>query len=186
MATCADVTITNIDSQGVPRIKLYADWSMERMCSALGVPEEMMGLGRGSTEATANVRLQAFYDKIGTLQKRFARQWNSQILDPWSKATGGKAGDAKLVFNDVSPIDEGMIADLVQKLTAASGSVDPFQIVTPEWCRKRLGISEEEFQKWRDEQDKIDEEQMKLYPPPPNPFQGGPKPGQEAAAEKKE
>jgi len=163
MATPADVKIENIDDQGVQNTKLYGDWAMQRMCSALGVPEEMLGLGRGSTEATANVRLQAFYDKIGTLQARFARQFNTQILDRWA----GKPGVVWLVFNDVSPIDESMIADLIQKLTQASGPLDPFQIVNPEWCRKRLGISEEEFQKWQDEQAKMDEGQAKLMPPPP-------------------
>lgn len=146
MATPADVKIENIDSGGVPNAKTYGEWSMERLCSALGVPEEMMGLGRGVL--TGEIRMLGFWDKIGTLQKRFARQWNSQIMDRWS----GKPGAVKVVFNDVSPVDETKIAELIGKLTAASGALDPFQIITPEWCRKRLGISEEDFQKWADEQ----------------------------------
>lgn len=171
MATCADVKIENIDDQGVQNTKLYGEWSMQRVTSALGVPEEMIGLGRGVL--TGEIRSEWFYDKISTLQKRFARQWNTQIFDKWAVETGGKAGATKLVFNDVSPIDESKTADLIQKLLT---SVDQWQIVTPEWCRKRLGISEEEFQKWADDQDKIDAEQAKLFPPPPNPFQPGQKP----------
>jgi len=166
MATAADVKIENIDNQGVQNAKLYGEWATQRVTAAMGVPEEMIGLGRGVL--TGEVRAEWFYDRIGTLQKRFARQWNAQVFDRWAIATGGKAGDAKLIFNDVSPIDEAKTADLIQKLLT---SVDQWQIVTPEWCRKRLGISEEEFQKWADEQAKIDEEQAKLYPPPPNPFQ---------------
>jgi len=166
MATAADVKIENIDNQGVQNAKLYSDWSIQRVTAALGVPEELLGLGRGVL--TGEIRIEAFYDKIGTLQKRFARQWNTQIFDKWAVATGGKSGVTKLVFNDVSPIDEAKTADLIQKLLT---SVDQWQIVTPEWCRKRLGISEEEFQKGADEQAKVDEEQAKLYPPPPNPFQ---------------
>ncbi|MFH0777386.1 MAG: hypothetical protein V2A71_02020 [Candidatus Eisenbacteria bacterium] len=167
MATAANVKITNIDNQGVQNTKLYGDWATQRVTAALGVPEEFLGLGRGVL--TGEVRVEGFYDKIGALQKRFARQWNAQVFDKWALATGGKSGAAKLVFNDVSPIDESKTAELIQKLTAYS--LDPWQIVTPEWCRKRLGISEEEFQKWTDEQAKLDAEEAKLYPPPPSPFQ---------------
>ena len=167
MATPFDVKIENIDNQGVQNTKIYGDWAIQRLTSALGVPEEMLGLGRGVL--TGEIRVQAFYDKIGTLQKRFARQWNTQIFDRWALASGGKSGDAKLIFNDVSPIDEAQTADMIQKLTVASGNLDPFQIVTPEWCRTRLGISEEEFQKYMGEQAKIDEEQAKLMPPLPAP-----------------
>ena len=175
MATAADVKIENIDNQGVQNTKLYSEWSMQRVTSAMGVPEEMIGLGRGVL--TGEVRSEWFYDKISTLQKRFARQWNTQVFDKWAVATGGKPGVTKIVFNDVSPIDESKTADLIQKLLT---SVDQWQIVTPEWCRKRLGIDEDEFQKWADEQNKIDEEQMKLHPPLPNPFQpkDAPKPEQ--------
>lgn len=171
MATPADVRIENIDNQGVANAKLYGDWSTMRLCTALGIPEELLGLGRGSTEATAKVKLQAWYDKISTLQKRFARQFNAQVLDRWAgPRPEGAPPAAKLIFNDVSPVDETMMADLILKLTQASGSLDQFQIVTPEWCRTRLGISEEDFQKWADAQTKIDEEQAKLNPPPVNAF----------------
>ena len=161
MATCADVKIENIDSQGVQNAKLYNEWATQRMAAALGVPEEMLGLGRGVL--TGEVRAEAFYAKIGTLQKRFARQWNTQIFDRWSVATGGKAGDAWLVFNDVSATDESKTADLIQKLM--TGPIDPWQIVTPEWCRARLDISEEDFRTWSDAQGKIDAEQAKASTP---------------------
>ncbi len=170
MATPSDVKIENIDNTGVANAKLYGDWSTMRVCTALDVPEEFLGLGRGSTEATANVKLQAWYDKVGTLQRRFARQFNSQILERWAgERPKGAPTAAKLVFNDVSPTDESLIADLILKLTQASGSLDPFQITTPEWCRKRLGISEEEFQQWADAQAKEDVEQAKFVPPPVQP-----------------
>ncbi|MCJ7629595.1 MAG: phage portal protein [Longimicrobiales bacterium] len=162
MVTAAGVNITNIDNQGVQNAKMYNDWSMQRVCSAMGTPEELLGLGRGVL--TGEIRFQGFYNKIGTLQKRFARQFNTEILDRWA----GKVDQAWLVFNDVSPVDESQTADLIQKLTAFA--LDPWQIVSPEWCRKRLDISEDEYTKWEEEQDKLDAEQAKLYPPPPNPF----------------
>lgn len=171
MATCPDVKIENLDNQGVQNAKLYNEWATQRVTAAIGVPEEMLGLGRGVL--TGEIRQQEFYDRIGTLQKRFARQWNTQILDRWATETGGKKGDAKLVFNDVSPIDENLNAELIQKLTGYS--LDPNLIVSPQWCRKRLGISEEEYQKDMEEQTKIDAEQAKLTTPPALlPFAGAP------------
>ena len=110
--TVRDVDISNIDSAGVQNTKLYGDWAIQRLCAALGTPEEMLGLGRGSTEATANVRLKAWYDRMSTLQKRFAAQWNDQIVDRMT----GSDGDVWLAFNDPNPTDDEMRARTVASL----------------------------------------------------------------------
>ena len=144
MVTANGVDILNIDAQGVPNTKLYNEWSVQRVCAALGVPEEALGLGRGVL--TGELRFESFYNKVGTLQARFARQFNVQVLDKWA----GRPDQAWIVFNDVSPNDETRTADLVQKLM--TGPIDPWQIVTPEWCRKRLNISEDEYQAWESKQ----------------------------------
>lgn len=138
MVTQAGVKIDNLDSMGLANAKVYSDISIQRLCTALGVPEEMLGLGRGSTEATANVRLQAFYDKIGSIQERVARAWNLQVLDRITKIPGA----VKLVFEDVSPVEETMTADMLVKL-ASINPADPFAIVSPEWMKERLGITDE-------------------------------------------
>lgn len=131
--TPRDVDIQNIDSTGVVNTKLYGDWAIQRLCAALGTPEEMLGLGRGSTEATANVRLQAWYDRIATLQRRFASQWNSQIVDRMT----GKEGLVKLVFGDPSPADDLARAQVVSTLLQAN----PLQpIITPNEARGMLGL----------------------------------------------
>ncbi len=110
--TPRDVDIVNIDTTGIQNTKLYGDWAIQRLCAALGAPEEMLGLGRGSTEATANVRLQAWYDRISTLQHRFAAQWNAQIVDRMT----GKEGLVRLVFNDPNPTDDVLKAQTVASL----------------------------------------------------------------------
>jgi hypothetical protein len=131
--TQSGVVISNIDSSGVVNTKLYGDWAIQRLCAAMGTPEEMLGLGRGSTEATANVRLQAWYDRIATLQRRFASQWNSQIIDRMT----GQPGLVKLVFGDPSPADDLARAQVVSTLLQAS----PLQpIITPNEARGMLGL----------------------------------------------
>jgi hypothetical protein len=139
ITTQHDVEILPLDQGALPANEYFV-WTTDRLCTALGVPEEILGLGRGSTEATANVRRKAWNDKIGTFQKRVARCINFQLNDRITR----KPGTVKLIFNDVDPEDESQIADLLAKLT--SNSVDPFMIVSPQWCRERLGVEEDDYQ----------------------------------------
>ena len=135
--TPRDVDIANIDSSGVVNTKLYGDWAIQRLCAAMGTPEEMLGLGRGSTEATANVRLQAWYDRIATLQRRFASQWNDQIVNRMLEGLGAKDGAVKIVFNDPSPSDDLARAQVVSTLLQAS----PLQpIITPNEARAMMNM----------------------------------------------
>lgn len=148
ITTQHDVDIIGLDQGALPANEYFV-WTTDRLCTALGVPEEILGLGRGSTEATANVRRKAWNDKIGTFQKRVARCINLQLNDRITRTPGV----VKLIFNDVDPEDESKVADLLAKLT--SNAADPFMLVSPQWCRERLGIDEEDYQK---DQDVLDEQ----------------------------
>jgi hypothetical protein len=147
--TTQDVAIDNIDKEGISQALNYTNWSVQRLSAALGVPEEMLGLGRGSTEATANVRLESFYDKIGSIQFRFAQALNKQVIDQLT----GKEGSVWLKFNDVSPEDEMRKAEFLAKIIQAT-PVDPWSIITPEYAREYLGIE-------------IDESELLANAPPP-------------------
>jgi len=133
--TTQDVAINNIDTQGITGTDAYTNWSTQRVSSALGVPEEMLGLGRGSTEATAKVRLDTFYDKIGSFQARFARAMGNQIFDVMT----GRPGSVWMVFNDVSPEDNLQKA---QYIAAVAGiyPTDPWLVMTPTYVQEYLGI----------------------------------------------
>jgi hypothetical protein len=163
--TTQDVTIDNIDKEGVSQAKLYSDWAIMRAAAALGVPEEMLGLGRGSTEATASVRMDAFRDKIGAIQKSFARSFTTQVID----ALTGKPGAVWFEFNDVSPVDDQAKADFIAKIVSAT-PVDNWAIITPTWAREYLGIELSD-----DDPDNPEGETAKERPPPaPNPFTAPP------------
>ncbi len=168
--TPKDVEIANIDSSGVVNTKLYGDWAIQRLCAALGTPEEMLGLGRGSTEATANVRLQAWYDRIATLQRRFASQWNDQIVDRMT----GTEGVVKLVFNDPSPTDDLARAQVVATLLQASPLMP---IITANEARAMLNLKP------------LPEFEEPVYAPePPKPFDDKEtqKPGEDEDGERDE
>ncbi len=135
MTTTRDIDIVNIDTLGVANVREYSEWTIQNLAAALGAPEEILGLGRGSTEATANVRLKAWYDKIGTVQRRVERPWNLKVVD----RLAGTPGIVWWKFDDVSPLDQNVKADYVAKLMQAN-PLDPYAIVTPEWARKYLDI----------------------------------------------
>ena len=134
------ITIQNIDEHALKGLKEVSDWSIERLSAALGVPEEMLGLGRGSTEATARVRMEAFYKRIPPLQSRIAHIYNTQLLDRYYNTV---PGEYVLVWNDASPSDEREKAEYISLLMRAN-PVDPFSIVSPEWIRSYLGIQLDE------------------------------------------
>jgi len=146
--TTHDVEITNIDQMGQTNAKLYGEWSTMRLCTALGIPEELLGLGRGSTEATANVKLRAFYDKIGAFQRKFARQFTNQVIDQLTP----RPGMCKLVFNEVNPQDQAKVAEWLAKMFSAT-QIDPFAVVPRKYAQELLGIVETDY----DEDDFIDE-----------------------------
>lgn len=134
-ATSHDVTINMLDTGGVANVDTYSNVSLQRVACALGVPEEMLGLGRGSTEATATVRMDVFLDKISTIQEIVARTYSRGLIDQIT----GVPGAVWLEFNDVSPDDESKIADWIAKVRQ-SNPLDPDAIVPAAWARERLGI----------------------------------------------
>jgi hypothetical protein len=137
MTTVADVAINNIDQGGVSQANQYNMVTVQRVTSAMGVPEEILGLGRGSTEATANVRLQAFYDSISALQQALSRAYNQQVIDEKT----GRPGAVRLVFNDVSPIDDKMNMEVALMMVQANG-IDPEYFFTRQEIRNKAGFTE--------------------------------------------
>lgn len=132
--TTHDVEVTNIDTAGVMQTQQYNNWAVQRLAAALGVPEEMLSLGRGSTEATANVRLETFKLKVGSVQHQFAAAISKQVMD----LITGMPGAVWYRFNEVSLDEMIKKADIVTKLTA--NPVDPYAIVTPQWCQEFMGV----------------------------------------------
>jgi len=134
MITDGDVQILPLDVGAIQNADVYSNVSIQRLCTAMGVPEEILGLGRGSTEATANVRLRAWYDKISTIQKKVARCLNLNVID----RVTGSPGSVRLVFNEVNPRTQVEIADTIQKLTG--NALDPEWIISGDEAREMLGM----------------------------------------------
>lgn len=133
--TTADVDIKNIDEGGLDKVEDYNDISIMRMCAGLGIPEEIAGLRRGSTDATAVERIKIFLKRITAMQKRLAQIYNVNVFDRIT----GKPSAVKLVFNDVDASDEATNAKWMSQLMLAS-PLDPFAVLPVEYIQQRLGI----------------------------------------------
>ena len=136
-----DMEIKNIDEGGLQKIDLYNDISLLRMAAALGVPEEILGLRRGSTDNTAVTRINTFFKKISAMQQRVARCYNlnivNKIVPPHT---------VKLVFNEVNPENSTLKAEWISTIMKASPA-DPFAILPQEWIQKQFAINTEKKSK---------------------------------------
>lgn len=130
-----DVEILNIDEGGLEKIDLYNDISLMRLATALGVPEEVLGMRRGSTDATAVTRVSTFFKKISSMQKRVARCYTLAIIDKIVEP-----GTVKIVFNEVDPEDDTKKADWIATILKATP--DPFAILPQEWVQTQFNIIE--------------------------------------------
>lgn len=157
------MTIEELDAGGVP-VNEYNMVSISRLCTAIGVPEEVLGLGRGSTEATANVRLRAFYDKIAAMQTRFNYSLWSQVFKP-VLAQAFPEDDIQPVFVKFGFVD---VDGMLKKFEAAAkmqGSRDPFEVYHRDEIRAITGHGkyDEVPEAKADEEMDIDDAMMEGY-----------------------
>lgn len=140
--TNGPVRISPLDAGGVQHLSEYNDITLQRLIAALGVPEELLGLRRGSTDATAVSRIEAFYKKIGLFQRRLAACYNRNVIDRIT----GRPGVVKLVFNDASPKDEMQVSQMLSTIMGAT-PMDPFAVISRRWAQNRLGVDPDEWEK---------------------------------------
>ena len=132
--------IVELDKGGVPQVESYGKWALTELCAAIGTPEELLGLGAGSTEATANVKLQAFYDQCFAdgcvIASQYQRQLIDRVLLPKLKA---KPGASRLAFNHPNPRKLLEIAQTV-KAIAEINPMDPEFLLTRDEQLALLGF----------------------------------------------
>jgi hypothetical protein len=136
IATVHDVNITNLDKDGLPDLKDIAAWATSRMCVSMGIPEICLGIGEGSTEASAKIIMRMLYDRVSYLQKDIEYTFNRDITDEVS----GQPGAVWLKFNDANPTDEDEIATWISKIMAMS-QMDPTWIIPKKFIQDKLGIN---------------------------------------------
>jgi len=128
--------IKSIDVRGVERVEEYFNYFTSLLTAGLMVPEEILGLGRGATEATAKIRQIQFERMIKAIQSRLARIIEINIFDRIIQPRFGEDVHVSLRFRDVSPKDEIDKSKWIQVLTRPNIS---FEILSPNEIRKEFG-----------------------------------------------
>jgi hypothetical protein len=122
-----------MDTEGINNVDVYSNVSLQRTACALGVPEEMAGLGRGSTEATATVRMDSFLKRITAIQQVVARTYSRGLIDRIT----GQPGRVWIEFNSVSPEDWVKVAEGIAKLRSG---IDPDAVIDANESREKVGL----------------------------------------------
>lgn len=134
--TSADVDIKELDEGGLEKIEEYNNISLMRVAAALGIPEEAVGIRRGSTDATAVSRMEFWLKtSISAKQRTVARTYTLQYIDRIVQP-----GEVKLVFNDIDSTQESSDASWISKIMLSSPD-NPFAVLSPEWIQGRLKVT---------------------------------------------
>lgn len=135
-----NITIEEKDRTGIQNIAEYSQTSLDRLSAATGIPEELLGLGRGSTEATANVRVQMFEKKIRSYQKRFNLSLWHQVLKP--ELDYKEMDTSKPIFIDFGTVLTDAIQEKAEAISKLMPQADPFLLLTRDEIRDELRFDE--------------------------------------------
>lgn len=146
IVTSSNVEISALNEAGQINVGAYADWSIARLCTALGMPGELLGLRQGTTDATAVSRIENFYKKIQTYQELLAQAINTQYIDRILSSTGKVPGSVWIEYADPSPEDNIKRASYVSSIAAITPG-DPFGIMSQQQIQTYLGIDHDQWAK---------------------------------------
>jgi len=133
------IEIKALDAKGVENVEEYFNYFQSSLTCGMLVPQEVLGLGSGSTEATARVRRLMFEKMVKGFQNKIARTTELHVFQ--DLVPSGKEVP-RLVFADVVPEDDKIIADIISKLMPKG---DPFGILSSDEFREKLGYPPREL-----------------------------------------
>jgi len=148
------VNIDTLDTKGIEQIEDYTDYFMSQLIAGFGVPEEALGLGKGSTEASGKVRQRLFERMIKSIQTKVESFMSIVFMDI-------SENKVSLVFRDISPTDEAEAIKWVSPLLNTSEGT--FGILTKEEIRRVFNLpeisddDEEEIEKAETKNDKYEQ-----------------------------
>lgn len=119
-----DIELSMLDTSPI-QAEEYSNQSLDRLCAAIRVPQELVGLGRGSTEATAKVRMKSFERDIKAKQAIFNANVNRQLFAKVQIANGYEPEPVTVDFGDI--VDDNLVekAEAIKNLMP---QLDPFLV----------------------------------------------------------
>lgn len=122
------VDIEEIDKKGIPQAEDYQQYMTNLIATSFLLPIEILGMAaRGSTEATAKVRVQKFEETIAFFRRNIEESINSQLIFQVSKVAKFKFKD------DLSEETKLARAKWIEKVLSVG-------VVTKNEIREMLGL----------------------------------------------
>jgi hypothetical protein len=104
------IDIQTIDESGIQSVKEYYDYFQTQLIVGLLCPEEALGQGKGSTEATARVKEIMYERFIKAIQHKITTMVRLEIINPILLANGKEENIVYMRFNSVTDADEAVKA----------------------------------------------------------------------------
>lgn len=109
-------------------IEAYFDFFLAQLTIGLICPQEVLGLGSGSTEATASIRAKLYERQIKSYQHRLAHLLQTQVFDRIT----GKPGAVKIHFKGTTDEDEALKAEWISRiLTGLRDACNAYEFEKP-------------------------------------------------------
>lgn len=105
-----NVKVQTLDEKGISGVEEYYSYFQTQVVLGLLCPEEALGLGAGSTEATARVKAILYERMIKSFQMRLSKIIEKQLFDEVLEQAGKEPGTVRISFNSVTEEDEAMKA----------------------------------------------------------------------------
>jgi len=131
------IDISTIDEKGIPGVEEYSDIFQTELIISMLCPEEALGLGRGSTEATATVKQMMFERVIRSFQLRISTQLEQELIRPILDENGfnlekNPQNMVNMRFNSVTDADEAVkakwLGNLFRGYDPRQGEKKPFTV----------------------------------------------------------
>ena len=111
--------IHTLDTGGTESIKPLFDYFISKLVIGLMIPQEMMGLDTGSSEASSRTRERIYQKLIRTKQRMIESQLNTQLID----RIVGKPGVVRIKFNESVDAENALRAQWTQRVISALSSL---------------------------------------------------------------
>ena len=104
------VDVKTIDERGIAGVEEYFNYFQTQLIIGLLCPEEALGLGVKSTEATAKIKEIMYERMVRAFQLKIATQMKRELFNPILTHHGFEENSVVMRFNSVTDADEAVKA----------------------------------------------------------------------------
>jgi len=124
------IEISTIDEKGVPGVEEYFNYFQTQVIIGMLTLEEALGMGAGSTEATAKIKEIMYERMIKSFQLKISNQVRKDLFNYILESNGFEPDIVRMRFNSVTDADEAVkakwLGNLLRGYNTHYGEEKPF------------------------------------------------------------